>query len=414
MESAVLTSDSEIFFAAVNCMNDRLNMYWDNLYPRLGPNAQFWIDIGRYLGKNRIINRHGTWASPWKTKIAPGFEMPSYNPNFKMTFEEITYQKTLDIKKIIHTTDSRIGVFYSGGIDSTVCLAALIQFLNPEELQKIDVCLSAESIIENPYFYEKFILNKMNVFDSAKIRYDYFQQNGHYAITSDQGDSIFGTELGTKLYYSYFSRLKNLSVASRSHLISISEKISDPDTPYENYKDLLINYFQLPQSPEFGEKFYNSLDENIKSSLVPVLSLHDFFWWYIFNIKYLECALRSTIYYTTAPDIEKSIRHTVINWFNDPNYQLWSMANNNNGTKIKGLSPASYKFAARQFIYELDKNDWYFKYKSKLSSLINITQRNKDVFAQRTIFALDSFYNIHYQKSNDTIRFIENQLEAFK
>ena len=53
----MLTSDSEIFFAAVNCMNERLNIYWDNLYPKLGPNAQFWIDIGRYLGKNRIINR---------------------------------------------------------------------------------------------------------------------------------------------------------------------------------------------------------------------------------------------------------------------------------------------------------------------------------------------------------------------
>jgi hypothetical protein len=409
----LLTPDTEIYFAAVNCMNDRLNVYWDNLYPRLGPNAKFWIDIGRYLGKNRIINRHGEWNSPWKTKIVPGFEMPNFDPHFKMTFEEVTYQRTLDIKKIIHSSDSRIGVFYSGGIDSTVCLAALIKFLNPEELKKIDICLSAESIVENPTFYEKFILNKFNIFDSAKTRYDYFQQNGHYAITSDQGDSIFGTELGTKLYFSYFSRVKSLSSASRSHLVSISEKISDPDTSYENYKDLLMSYFQLPNSPEFGEKFYIALDENIKSSAVPVLSLHDFFWWYIFNIKYMECALRSTVYYTTAPDIEKSIQSTVINWFNHPNYQLWSMANNNNGTKIKGLSPASYKMAARQFIYELDQNEWYFRYKSKLSSLINITQRNKDVFGQRSIFALDSNYNTYYQKDPDTTKFIEDQLEAY-
>ena len=48
----------------------------------------------------------------------------------------------------------------------------------------------------------------------------------------------------------------------------------------------------------------------------------------------------------------------------------WSMNNNNNGQKILN-GPATYKQAARDYIYSFDKNPWYKSFKLKLESMAN-------------------------------------------
>ena len=62
----------------------------------------------------------------------------------------------------------------------------------------------------------------------------------------------------------------------------------------------------------------------------------------------------------------------IVNWFNDEDYQRWSMVNNNNGTKIKN-SILSYKTVAKDYIYSVDKNDWYKTFKTKIESMWNIS-----------------------------------------
>jgi len=52
------------------------------------------------------------------------------------------------------------------------------------------------------------------------------------------------------------------------------------------------------------------------------------------------------------------------------------MVNNNNGEKIKNTL-ATYKYAQRRYIYDFDKNEWYFKYKTKLESLSNLLVKGK-------------------------------------
>lgn len=408
------SSDSNLYFTSINYMNVHLKKYWDTFYPQFDKNARLWIDIAKYFSKNRLINRAGEWSSPWETQIVPGFEMPQFDLNFSMSFEEITDQRALDIKKLIQNTNTRVAVYYSGGIDSTVCLVSLLKNLSMEELKLIDVCLSSESIIENPIFFYNHILNKLNIIDSSKLRYSDIQNQGHFAITSDQGDSIFGTELGTQMYYSYPQLLNSISEKSKSNLANLNLKISDPDVHYSQFADLLIAYFNLDTNPDFGKQFYEKLHQNILSVNVPIQSLHDFFWWYIFNIKYMECALRSSIYYYLGSDIKKSIQSTVINWFNHENYQKWSMVNNNNGEKINGNTTATYKWAARKYIYSYDKNDWYFNYKSKLSSLKNIIRRNDDSNSKLDIFSMDTNYKLYYFRDPEVKNYINEKLIQFK
>jgi hypothetical protein len=147
---------------------------------------------------------------------------------------------------------------------------------------------------------------------------------------------------------------------------------------FSQYKDIIIRHLAYNTSDdglEFGRLLYEKYVHNINTSSVPVNSLHDFFWWLIFNVKYLNCSVRSAIYYNERLPIRQCLDSTV-NWFNGKDYQLWSMVNNNNGEKIR-KTLATYKYAQRKYIYSYDKNEWYFYFKTKLESLNNLLIKPK-------------------------------------
>ena len=82
-----------------------------------------------------------------------------------------------------------------------------------------------------------------------------------------------------------------------------------------------------------------------------------------------------------------------INWFNGTDYQLWSMANNNNGSKIRNTI-GTYKYVAREYIHNYDKNDWYFHFKTKLESLGNLLIKGKAILPWQSNLALSKDYEM--------------------
>jgi len=349
------------------------NMYhdhiWDNIYDQCGEGGKFYINISKKFKNCRFISRNGEWSMPWKQDLIPGYEMPEYNPNFKKSFSEVTDNRALGIKHRI-AGGEKFAVMYSGGIDSTLIMAALIKNLSQDELTSVVVCASIESIVENPVFWDKFIQDKLKIIDSQKNKYDDIINMGLTPITADEGDCTFGTLFGLTLYNNYDYYINGLSHSSKINLQNIKYKISDADTHFSKYSDILIPYLGISSDPNFGKLYYEKLLHNIDTSTVPIYSLHDFFWWQIFNLKYLNCAVRGSIYLNDSMDT-KFVMNKIVNWFNDPIYQQWSMNNNNNGEKI-GKTVSTYKKASTEYIWKLDKNDWYKNFKVKIESLWSI------------------------------------------
>jgi hypothetical protein len=303
--------------------------------------------------------------------------MIDYDPLFNLTFAEVCELVTLKYKGRIHRGE-RFAVMYSGGIDSTTIMAALIKNLTEEELKNVAVCTSVTAIIENPVFYEKFIKNKFKIIDSMTYKYDAIMAMGYTPITADDGDCIFGTVFGIGLYYNWEKFAKNLTADSRTYIGNIISRHNDPDVHYSKFKDLLIAYLALPAKqvwpqapipvePNFGYTLYEKFNLNAQTASVPINSLHDFFWWLIFNVKMLNCGVRGGLYFNDTINPETAI-HKIENWYLDPLYQKWSMVNNNNGQKILG-GAATYKRAARDYIFSLDNNEWYSTFKLKLESM---------------------------------------------
>lgn len=345
---------------------------WNNIRDEASPAGQFYMDISYRLNPSRFISRNGEWSLPWPQELVPGYEMPVYDPTFSKTFDEVTNERAIEIKNRI-ATGEKFAVMYSGGIDSTVIMSALIKNLTVEELANITVCSSIHSMVENPVFYEKFIHGKFNIIDSRSIKYDDLIDQGLTPITADEGDCIFGTIFGLTMYNNLEMLTKDLSDASKAHIRSLKFSVSDPTVHYSEYKDAILAHFNVPTDPYFAENLYNKVVKNIETATVPIHSLHDFFWWMIFNIKYLNCAIRGSLYFNNTIEW-RTCMDRIVNWFGHADYQRWSMVNNNNGQKIK-KSLSTYKWVAKEYIYDLDKNDWYRMYKIKLESLFNLTNQ---------------------------------------
>jgi len=59
-------------------------------------------------------------------------------------------------------------------------------------------------------------------------------------------------------------------------------------------------------------------------------------------------------------------------WFLSKEYQVWSIQDQKN--KFDG-TVQSYKMSAKEYIYEVDKNEYYRDYKTKVTSLSSSARR---------------------------------------
>lgn len=414
----MLELNSKLYLSSVT-YNYYQEDFWNNIRDESASGGKFIVDISKLYKPQRFVPRTGKWSLPWPQEVPPGFEMPTYDPNFNRTFDDVSNDRALDIKKLIREKNQKFAVMYSGGIDSTVIMAALIKNLSLEELKNITVCANSHSMIENPVFWKKFIWNKFEILDSSKYKYDDLIDKNLHPITADEGDCIFGTMSFLDLQQNYDYYVSQVSAESRAYLSSLKNKMTSGDTHYSKFKDILIKHWSIPSNPDLGKDWYDKFDKNIKTSAVPVVSLHDYYWWILFNIKWVSCAIRIPVYLNDRIDCGTVINDWALNWFNTVPYQQWSMVNNNNGQKIQ-FTNTTYKMAARKYIHDLDKNDWYFFFKLKMGSLGPNVMFRQDVshlpmkLRPNARFGIDSNYNLLSIDDTDVQDYIRHHMSQFE
>jgi len=363
----MLKLNDKLYISSINYVPYQKN-FWQKIRDVSKSGGKFMIDLGLNYNPQRFVSRNGEWSLPWPQEIPKVFEMPALNKKFNKSFAEVTDNRAKELAKLIKSKNYKFAVMYSGGLDSTTAMAALIKNLSKEELKNVVVCADTGSMIENPVFWKKFIWGKINVLDSATHQYDDLIEKGYHPITTDEGDGIFGSAAFLDLFQNYYYYIKELSGTAKRHLINLKNKTTDGDTHYSEYKDLIIKHWnRKTPTKNVGEHWYSKFEKNIKTSNIPINSLHDYYWWMLFNLKWMSLTTRTATWSNNRIHCKKLIEHWLINWFNSKDYQQWSMTNNNNGEKIK-LEMNSYKMAAKKYIYELDKNEYYFYFKLKVGS----------------------------------------------
>ncbi|HET9659135.1 MAG TPA: hypothetical protein VFP05_02320 [Thermomicrobiales bacterium] len=302
-----------------------------------------------------ILDRTGTMGSgfPWRT-IDPipavTAEMPSFATLCDRRGEEIVAEAM--------AFDREIRVFWSGGIDSTTALIAVMTAAERQRYRRrVRVLLSMQSVLEHPRFYREFIDGDLLV-HAVQAPMSRELDPGALNVTGEHGDQLFGSQLLAP----YVRR----GVAGRA------------------YQDLLplvlLERLHHPLAAAHAGRF---LQPVIDAAPVPIVSLFDCLWWLNFCAKWQDVSLRMVA--GTALETRThfdSLRH----FFRTDPFQVWAMTHTP-GSPVEDWR--AYKLAAKDYIHAFSGDTHYFRLKIKEDSLRHVLRGRSASERQRVFMRAD-------------------------
>jgi len=300
-------------------------------------------------GINAWYVRKGQNFMPFQNQIAylDHFRMPDFDHRFDLDFDQTSDQICHDL---LHTRSDRPWIIqWSGGIDSTVIVAAVLKNLSKSDRNNVTISCNHASVMEYPKFYMDCIQPHFRVIDSATIcSADVADQ--YYLINGEPGDQIFGHR-----YSRFLGELGQLN--------------------WKHQPDQLIGYLTGFSDPVFARWVYEGMQTNLESLDMPVSTYRDWFWWLSFNLAWAGVLLRQHIGFENAMSMSQYLE-SVVHWYKYPAYQQWSMHNNHARYK-GGSTPGDDKIAAKQYINSVYPDSYYLSYKTKIDSTGRLGHRSK-------------------------------------
>lgn len=279
-----------------------------------------------------------------------GIAFQVLDPISRLSTTTLSFGEICQIRaqEIVESSGSRtIRVFWSGGIDSTVALISLIQYLREKEnVQQLKVLLSQESIAEYPTFFKDEIEHKLDYTLIEGTIYDHINTQ-EVNVTGEHGDQLFGSD---KLKYAILSY-----------------------EAYRPYTEVLPYYMSRKLGTEkYTQSIIDFIEPQLKKSPIPIHTYYDYLWWMNFSLKWQNVSLR--LLYgldRTYEDLNRNFFH----FFQSVEFQNWSISNHDKKI-IKDWN--TYKYVAKDYIYTFHKDDEYLKNKEKEPSLKEVLVSHTD------------------------------------
>ena len=274
--------------------------------------------VGNLLNISGPINRNHEFVFNFDgTPIPTEF-------NTSDTFTETSLKTAEDIWSV--AGNKKVCVFWSGGIDSTVALVALMM-TNSDWLNRIRIYTSEYAIREEyPLFYDIYLKNadvvmlkNLEFFDKKLFDLDLLPIDGTC------GDQIWGCNI-----------MRDMGEMRKQHYSK------------------LYNHNEFYLHTEKHKRLYITIDyieQQIEKFPVPIKTVADLYWMLTFTHKWDHVKSRAI---AAVNDI--TIFDNKISFFNSLYYQRWAMSN----LDVKlGDTWNTYKQPAKDFIYEFTGDNEY-------------------------------------------------------
>jgi len=271
----------------------------------------------------------------------------------------------------------KVYVCWSGGIDSTSILVSILKVASAEFLKNLTVLYSSASLLENAYFFSRFIDNKLLTQDIDTFVITPEMHNKIIVVDGEAGNQVMGQTSIHKLIYA--GRLDLLNQSWRT--------IKDPGQLLLGVTDFAMDL----------------LKESILHAPVPIETGCDLLWWTNFNFKFDDVLLRKALNYTRCLSPAESklfYEKGLYRFYAHPDMQIWSMLAKDLRRESSRHMP---KYIPKRYIFEFDRNEFYFSNKSEEGSSSRVFF-NQDVGTVTTgIFALDKDWN-KYNIADQSVR----------
>ena len=255
-------------------------------------------------------------------------------------FEDVLLMRAEHLWKL----NRPIRLWWSGGIDSTTALCALIS-TKPVNSELI-VLMSEATKDENPSMSESVLNNEYPVnkieWCTADNMWDEqsWWTDGSLNITGECGDPMYGT------------------FVVEHHI----EQIDEPWKEIFDWHDVDFFYSGNDDKNRYHrDKCIEFCEEFIKTAPFEIRTTFDFTWWLAFTIKW-QWIDRRLYQYLPDPSNWKNME----SFYNTPEFQKWSMMNHD--LKHKGTWK-TYKWPSKEFIYKFNLDATYRDNKTKEKSI---------------------------------------------
>jgi hypothetical protein len=259
--------------------------------------------------------------------------------------------------RIRELTDHNLQVklLWSGGIDSTYIACLMIDLGIMDQLlaeNRLQIGLNADSIKENPVFFEQFLKKYLGV----TVQSDVILKNpkdDEIIITGEMADNLVGS-LTMKSCVDYYN---------------------DFSVIHESWKNRGMAWMSRNLSAEEKPMLYDFIEETVAGSPVELTTSHDLFWYLNFNFKWQAVNFR-IVSHAVNEQVGNQLIKNLSHFFNTRDFQEWSLTE---GHYFNGSNWSDYKSVMKRYIYQVNGDVDYFKHKTKFPSLPALL-RYKDTF----------------------------------
>lgn len=269
------------------------------------PDLLYYME--RFFG-HCLIDRTGVLKRSVAVRVLD--PIPPMLQDFNMTISQVCEQRARDIFERAEAEGRSIEVLWSGGIDSTSLVVALLRVGSLRDLSRVTIVYTKASEKEYPLF-KRLIAQKLKmrkVKDLESI-YDSGDECPPLIVTGELGDQIFGS-----MFYNFF-----YDQAPKKTLF-----YNEQNTPWRAFMpDMLVKYKVIPRNAKSA--WLKWIEPQVQKCPIPVLTVFDMFWWLNFSLKWQHVSLRIMLMYgsLSAAEFRKKFERTV-HFFNTDVFQQWS------------------------------------------------------------------------------------------
>lgn len=295
---------------------------------------------------NVVYDRTGN--IPHYINIKPNIHpIPLYDPLFNKSFAEVVKERS----KEILSTNKTVNVVWSGGIDSSLALFALMHYAN--DLSQIKVIGTYGSIIESGSLFDKTIKNKINYDIRPNTKSKLKTTDNDVFVTGFMGNQLFGPT-------------NEFSSDGVEKSVMFHHSFGSPNVMYEPYEKH-VN----PELLEFIQPAINASPRKIET-------VCDLRWYCIFNFDWY------TSHYELATKIDKN---KIYHFYDSTDFEKYAITTKDPWTKDPSNS-LTHRWVMRDLIAEFSGDKEYAYKKKKGISSFSIPDPN-------WLFLLEDYSNIN-------------------
>ncbi|MEL7303540.1 MAG: hypothetical protein AAGJ53_07590 [Pseudomonadota bacterium] len=280
-------------------------------------------------------------------------------------FASLCAERAGDLVAEARATNKKLHVLWSGGIDSTTALAALLTALG-NETDRLVVFMNAASRKEYPKFFKTHVKRLKTV--QIKTVGAAFKDDA-IVVTGEHGDQLFGSAK------------------------ALEHSISGIRRPWETALPVLLAE-RLASGPR-ADAVVAFLEPQLARAPVPLPDLFTCLWWLNYSMKWQAVSLR--MYPSSGLNDVQLYCDRAAHFFQTIPFELWALSHAGEGVRDDW---ATYKWPARDVIRDFTRDAHYASTKEKVPSLKGLVPRR----FHGSAVAIDMAGATHWQPRDQTLR----------